>query len=107
MARADGWFICRVGYVETARAVGLAGSRAAVNALREEWPAFAVIELDQPLAEHAVELALSHQLRSLDALHLAAALLLPPGDLWLATWDRRMHAAAGIQRLALIPDTLD
>ena len=107
MARADGWFICRVGYVETARAVGLAGSRAAAKALREEWPAFAVIEVDQPLAEHAAELALSHQLRSLDALHLAAALLLPPADLRLATWDRRLHAAAGTGRLALIPDTLD
>ncbi len=47
MGRADGWFMCRVGFVETVRAVGLSAGRAATKTVREEWPAFGVIELDQ------------------------------------------------------------
>ena len=38
---------------------------------------------------------------------LPPSLLLPPADLRLATWDRRLHAAASTQQLAVIPDTLD
>jgi hypothetical protein len=45
-------------------------------------------------------------LGSLDALHLAAALILPPEDLVFATWDRRLHAAAGEEGLALLPETV-
>jgi hypothetical protein len=71
MARADGWFMCRVGFLETARAVSVAGSPSAVRAVHGEWPAFGVIEVDQDLVERAIELALAHDLRSLDALHLA------------------------------------
>jgi prevent-host-death family protein len=40
-------------------------------------------------------------------LHLAAALMLPRDDLLLATWDRRLHAAAGAEGLGLIPERLD
>ena len=36
----------------------------------------------------------------MDALHLAA-LMLPRDDLLLATWDRRLHADAGAEGLAL------
>jgi predicted nucleic acid-binding protein len=101
------WFTCRVGFVETLRAVGLAGGEAAARTVREEWPALAVIELDQPLAEHAATLAIAHQLRSLDALHLAAALILPREDLLVATWDRRLHLAAIAEGLHVLPDLLD
>jgi uncharacterized protein len=107
MGGADGWFICRVGFVEIARAVALAAGRSALRAVREEWPAFAVIEIDQTLVEHAAELALKHELRSLDALHLAAGLVLPREDLVLATWDARLHAAARAEGLSLLPDRLD
>jgi predicted nucleic acid-binding protein len=67
---------------------------------------FGVIEIDQPLVEAAAVLALERGLRSLDALHLAAALVLPHEDLALATWDRRLHAAAIDVGLRLIPETL-
>lgn len=97
--------MCRIGFVETVRAVGLSG--AAIKIVREEWPAFGVVEVDQRLVGHAAELAIDHELRSLDALHLAAALVLPRDELLLATWDRRMHTAAGAEGLTLIPDTLD
>jgi predicted nucleic acid-binding protein len=106
MDRADGWFMCRIGFVETIRAVGLSAGKAAAKTVREEWPAFAVIEVDQPLAEEAAELAINRELRSLDALHLAAALSLPQDDLLLATWDHRLHAVAGAEGLELIPETL-
>lgn len=41
MAQADGWFMCRAGYVETIRAVGLAAGKKAAKTVREEWPATA------------------------------------------------------------------
>jgi len=89
------------------RAVGLAGSRSAVRAVQAEWPAFGVIEVDQDLVQRATELALAHELRSLDALHLAAALLLPDEDLTVAVWDRRLHAAARAEGLERFPQALD
>ena len=107
MGHADGWFMCRVGYLETARAVGLAGSPSAVRAVQKEWAALSVIEVDQDLVEHATELALAHELRSLDALHLASALVLPREDLLVAVWDRRLHAAARAEGLGLFPETLE
>jgi predicted nucleic acid-binding protein len=107
MAEAGGWYICRAGFVETVRAVGLAAGARATRVVKDEWPAFGVVEIDQSLVEHAAALALDRDLRSLDSLHLAAALVLPAEDLVLATWARRLHTAAGAEGLELIPDTLD
>jgi len=106
MAQADGWFMCRAGYVETVRAVGLAAGKKAARTVREEWPAVGVIEIDQRLVEHAAELTIDLDLRSLDALHLAAALVLPRDDLVMATWDRKQHAGARTTGLRLMPDTV-
>jgi uncharacterized protein len=106
MQAAEDWFICRVGFVETVRAVGLVAGRRATRPVREEWPAFALVEVDQPLVEWAAALCLERELRSLDALHLAAALVLPGDDLVFATWDRRLHVAAGGEGLELLPDRL-
>jgi predicted nucleic acid-binding protein len=107
MGHAKGWFICRVGYVETARAISLVAGPAAFRAFQTEWAAFGVIEVDQDLVERATELALFHDLRSLDAMHLAAALLLPRDNLTVAIWDRRLHAAARAEGLALVPETVE
>jgi predicted nucleic acid-binding protein len=106
MAKAEAWFICRVGFVETARAVALVAGRAAERRFRAEWPTFGVVEVDQRLVEAATGLAQASGLRSLDALHLASALLLPQEDLAFATWDRRLRTAAAKQRLALVPEAL-
>lgn len=106
MREADGWFMCRVGYVETLRAVGLAAGRNSTGAVRDEWSSFAVIEVDHRLAELAAELSVAHELRSLDALHLAAAAVLPPADLVMATWDRRLHTAAASIGLGVVPQAL-
>lgn len=66
-----------------------------------------VVEVGASLAEEAAELAIGHELRSLDALHLAAALTLPQEDLVLATWDRRLRGSARAKGLQLIPDALE
>jgi predicted nucleic acid-binding protein len=99
--------MCRVGFVETVRAVSLASGRSAAKTVRAEWHMFDVVEMGERLAEDAAELAIDRGLRSLDALHLAAALTLPVEDLLLATWDRRLHTAACAEGLQLIPETLD
>ena len=65
------------------------------------WPA------DQDLVEAAAELTRKHDLRSLDALHLAAALLLQDRDLVLATWDCRLHAAGREEAIAVVPERLE
>lgn len=106
MQAADGWYICRVGFVETLRAVGLSAGRRATRAVHEEWPSFGVVEVDQELVDQAARLALDDDLHSLDALHSPAALLLPAEDLVLATWDRRLHAAALSHRLDVLPGAL-
>lgn len=106
MGEADGWAICRVGYVETARAVRLAAGKPAVRRFESDWPSFGVVEVDASLANHAAELAFTDELRSLDALHLAAALLIASGELTFATWDVRLHRAARGQGLAVFPATL-
>lgn len=106
MQAAEGWYICRIGFVETVRAVGIAAGQRATRAVHEEWPSFAVVEVDQELVERAARLALDDELRSLDALHLAAALLLPPEQNVFVTWDRRLHAAAQSHRLSVLPASL-
>ena len=106
MGEAEGWYMCRIGYVETARAVGLAAGPAPIKSIREEWPAFGVVEVDQALVDHAVTLAFNRNLRSLDSIHLAAALLVPVQDLILATWDQRLHAAALDEGLRVLPVSL-
>jgi uncharacterized protein len=107
MAQAETWFMCRVGFVETVRAVGLAGGSTAAASVTDEWPALTVVEVDQRLVEAAAGLATRHDLRSLDALHLAAALVLPRDGLVFASWDRRQHASAAAEGLQLLPDAID
>jgi predicted nucleic acid-binding protein len=107
MDQADGWFMCRIGFVETVRALRLAAGARAASSFTAEWPMFGVIEVDQRLAERAAQLTDEFELRSLDGLHLAAALLLPSDALVVATWDRRLHTAAGARGLQLLPTQLN
>jgi hypothetical protein len=106
MENASAWSICRIGFVETARAVGLAVGPKAVEKFEREWPAFDVVEVDQDLAKHAARLTRSAELRTLDALHLAAALALGGDDLTVATWDVRLSSAARDHGLETVPANL-
>ncbi len=104
MAEQPAWFMCRIGFVETVRAVGLAAGARAAAAVRREWGSIGVVEVDAALAERAATLAVTDGLRSLDALHLAAALLLPRPALVVATWDERLHRAAQANGLRVLPE---
>ncbi len=97
---------CRIGFVETVRAIAMSGNRRDVKKMESEWGLLDIVEVNQVLTEHAAELAVSQGLRSLDALHLAAALSLPDTDLTFATWDRRLHRAARDQGLRTLPAAL-
>ena len=100
MNAAEGWFICRIGFVEVVRAVTLAGYDA--QPVRDEWTKFEIVDVHQGLVERAAALAVGQRLRSLDALHLAAALTLRPDELQFASWDDRLSAAAAAEGLALL-----
>jgi predicted nucleic acid-binding protein len=103
MASSRAWFTCRIAFVETMRAAGRVAGRTAAGRFSSEWPAFTIVEVDQQLAERAAELALARNLRSLDAVHLAAALLLPREELVVATWDDRLASAARAEGLDVVP----
>jgi uncharacterized protein len=102
------WLTCRIAYTEVARgiAIEVGPESPALDRFREEWPRYDVIDVDQPLVETASELATSRSLRSLDALHLAAALTVSGADLVTATWDRRLWRAAKDSGLQVMPAAL-
>lgn len=107
MASADVWFICRIGLLETVRAVAIAGGSEAARGARDEWSRFEVIEIEDQLCRRALDLALAHGLSTLDSLHLASALLVLPSGSTVATWDRRLHAASVAEGLSTLPNAIE
>lgn len=63
------------------------------RALRDEWEAFWVVPLDERCTARAVELGATYGLRTVDAVHLAAADRLPRPLRYL-TFERRQIPAA-------------
>jgi len=61
--------------------------------LRDDWDAFVVIPVDDRCLAQAVELGATFGLRTVDAIHLAAAERLPRPATYL-TYDRRQIPAA-------------
>lgn len=107
MARASAYKMCRIGFVETVRAVAREGEPEDVDKMERDWTRVDVIEVDMALAEHAAKLAVHHRLRTLDALHLAAALAVTDDDPTFVTWDVALHRAACEQGLRTLPATLN
>ena len=105
MGESSAWLASRLVYVETMRAIGLSRGPESpeVRRLSSEWSSFDVIELEHELAERAVALAIDHGLRSLDAIHLAAALTPETGDVTMATYDDRLWDAARVSGLEVLP----
>lgn len=103
---ADKWFMSRIGFIEVLAALGRTGSERQIDEFHADWARIDVLEVREPLAERAAELAISDRLGALDAVHLASALRLPGEDVVFATWDRRLHAAAQARGLATLPETL-
>ena len=62
-----------------------------------------IVGVDEPLARRAGELADERALRGYDAVHLASALALGPGETILATWDSDLSNAAVSAGLAVAP----
>jgi predicted nucleic acid-binding protein len=61
--------------------------------LRDDWDAFVVVPVDERCLSRAVELGAAYGLRTVDAVHLAAAARLPRPASY-ATFDRRQIPAA-------------
>lgn len=58
-----------------------------------DWERFTVVSLGAPMIARAIDIACQHRLRTLDAIHLAAAAQLPR-PLTFLTFDRQQAAAA-------------
>jgi len=78
---------------EVARALRRAGYEARVGTARRLLAAMRLVRLDEPLLDRAGELE-PRPLRSLDALHLAAALAIVPELGAFLTYDERLAEAA-------------
>jgi uncharacterized protein len=83
---------CALARVEVVRAVAPGGAQAVALA-RRQLARFHQMDLDRELLDRAAGLPTAHLLRSLDAVHLAAAQTLPALRA-LVTYDTRMQAAA-------------
>jgi uncharacterized protein len=64
--------------------------------LRDDWDAFVVVPVDDRCLAHAVELGAVYGLRTIDAVHLAAADRLPRPATYLTFDHRQIPAAAGL-----------
>lgn len=99
-------FMCQIGFVETSRALSMAGSKTEATNFERDWREINSVAVDQRLVEDAADFADSYGLRALDALHLAAAATLPMLDVVVATWDKRLHEAAQRMGLRTLPEAL-
>jgi predicted nucleic acid-binding protein len=68
--------------------------------VREDWERCHVVPLDPAALGRAAEIGRRYEVRTLDALHLAAADRLPP-PLVVLTFDRRLADAARLMELAV------
>lgn len=92
------WVIANHAYVEISIALdrrldGIA-LKAATDRFERDWEAGAVVDLDDTLCGRAADLGVQHRVRSLDALHLAAAERAGGAALTFLTFDTRLADAA-------------
>ena len=90
---------CALARVEVVRAVRGHGA-AALTRARRLLQRLNIVQIDEELLEAAAALD-PRVLRSLDAIHLAAAQLFDAELTAVVTYDRRMTAAAGLVDLAV------
>ncbi len=103
----DRIFCLTLGYLEVrsviARRLTHAAARRARDDLDGDRDEVETIEVDESLIARAAEVIEVHRLRSLDALHLAAALEIGDPDLVVATWDAELTREARAEGLAVAP----
>jgi uncharacterized protein len=99
--------LCRSEALLALHRLAVAPSQAARmwSRLRDDWDAFVVVPVDDRCLAHAVELGAAYALRTVDAVHLAAADRLPrPAS--FVTFDRRqIPAAAALGFDVISPET--
>lgn len=102
------WVCSALAFAEVFGALSRAsgGSPTQAARFREEWHLFTPIAVDKPLIESAAELGVAEDLRTVDAIHLASAVAIGTEETLFATWDRRLHAAAGRRGFELLPEAL-
>ena len=88
------------------RALTRAGLRVALDSWEDFWAAIRPVELTGVVSLRAGELARRRALRGADAVHLASVTALGSTDIVLAVWDRRLHAGAVAEGIAVAPSTL-
>ncbi len=102
----------RLAYPEVCAALAAAGrnrdlDEESLAACEREWEgywgAIRPVELSEQVQRAAGRLAKRHGLRGADAVHLASALELDPAEFVVAVWDRRLHAGAMAEHLAVAP----
>ncbi len=112
----DAAFSSRLAYPEVRAALAAASrnrdlTEAQASAAAAEWERFwasmRAVEFTAEVERSAGDLAVRHQLRGADAVHLASALAFDSPDLIVAVWDRRLHSGAMSAGLAVAPATLD
>ena len=72
-----------------------------VDRFRRDWARFFVVPVDPECLRRAVEIGCEHRVRTLDAIHLAAAERLP-APLAMISFDTRQHAAAAAMGIQLL-----
>jgi uncharacterized protein len=104
---ADEVFCVSIGYLEVRTAITRRlPARAAGRARRlldEYWQEVETVAVDEQLIGLAVRVADILRLRTLDALHLAAAQQIRDVRLVFATWDRELAQAAAAAGFAVLP----
>lgn len=102
----------RLAYPEVCAALASAGRNRAIDEgslarCEQDWEGFWAeirpVELTPAVEMAAGQLAKRHALRGADAIHLASALQLGTADTVVAVWDRRLHAGASAEGLAVSP----
>jgi len=67
------------------------------------WASVRMVELSETVSHRAGDLCRTHALGGADGVHLASALAVDDGDLVMAVWDQRLHAAALASALRVAP----
>ncbi len=93
LAGRDGLVTSRLAEVECRRAAERAGNRRLLQRVSDVFDSIYLLDLTAPVLAHAASLRPS-SIRSLDAIHIAAAISVGDGELDLITYDDRMAEAA-------------
>lgn len=76
------------------RRLGMVDAGPATGLFDEDWVRTLVIDIDDAICRRAADLGIEHYLRTLDALHLAAAERAGGSELTFVTFDTRLGDAA-------------